>query len=487
MDVQPKASHFVNGEYVDDAAGAKIDVIYPATGEIVASIHEATPALIERAVSSAKAAQREWAARRPVERARILRRAEELVRARNDEIARVETIDTGRGISETRYVDAISVAEALEFYAGVIPGYNGEAIPLGGAFAYTRREPLGVCVGIGAWNYPFQNAGWKSAPALAAGNAMVFKPSENAPLSALLLAEIYKDAGLPDGLFNVVQGTGEVGQALISHRLTSKVSLTGSVPTGKKVMGLAGSLMKHSTMELGGKSPLIIFEDAPLENAVAGALMANFYSTGQICTNGTRLFVHRSIHDALLERVTDRVRQIRIGDPLDPQVTMGPLINKMQQDKVLAYINSGTAEGATLHYGGGVPVMQGMEGGYWIEPTIFKNVRDDMKIAREEIFGPVMSVLAFDTEDEVIERANATAFGLSGGLFTQDVKRAHRVAEKLEVGLCWINTYNVAPLEVPFGGVKDSGVGRECAVAALDHYTQIKSVIVENKDVVSVF
>ncbi|MFC4625230.1 betaine-aldehyde dehydrogenase [Daeguia caeni] len=487
MNLQPKASHFINGEYVEDTAGRVIDVVYPATGEVIAKLHAATPALIEKALNAAAAAQKEWAALRPVERARILRRAHDLVRARNDEIARVESTDTGRALSETLYVDAVSVAEALEFYAGVIPAYNGETISLGNAFAYTRREPLGVCIGIGAWNYPFQGAGWKSAPALAAGNAMVFKPSENSPLSALILAEIYKEAGLPDGLFNVVQGHGDVGQALVEHPLSAKVSLTGSVPTGKKVLGLAGSLMKHGTMELGGKSPLIIFEDAPLENAVRGALMANFYSTGQVCTNGTRVFVHRSIHDQLVEKVVERAREIRIGDPLDPEVTMGPLISKAQQEKVLNYIALGKEEGAKLEMGGGIPAMQGMEGGFWIEPTVFTNVTDNMRIAREEIFGPVMSVLAFDDEEEVIARANDTEFGLAAGVFTNNLPRAHRVIAKLQAGMCWINNYNLAPVEVPFGGVKSSGVGRECAMAALDHYTQIKSVYVESDDVVSVF
>jgi betaine-aldehyde dehydrogenase len=487
MQLQPKASHFIAGEYIEDTAGAPIDVIYPATGEVVTRLHAATPALIERAVEVAKAAQVEWAQMRPVERARILRRAHDLVRARNDEIARIESIDTGRCLSETLYVDAVSVAEALEYYAGVIPAYNGEMISLGTSFAYTRREPLGVCVGIGAWNYPFQGAGWKSAPALAAGNAMVFKPSENTPLSALMLAEIYKEAGLPDGLFNVLQGRGDVGQALVTHQDTVKVSVTGSVPTGKKVLGLAGSLMKHGTMELGGKSPLILFDDAPLDNAVAGALMANFYSTGQVCTNGTRVFVHRSIHTEVVEKILERVAAIRVGDPLDPNAVMGPLANKSQQDKVLSYIAAGVAEGASLRFGGKVPQVEGMGGGYWIEPTVFTEVTDDMRIAREEIFGPVMSIFVFDTEEEVLRRANATEFGLAAGVFTRDIQRAHRVAGRLQAGVCWINNYNLAPVEVPFGGVKSSGVGRECAMSALDHYTQIKSVFVESGDVVSVF
>lgn len=486
MKIEIKGSHFINGAYVEDTAGRPIDLVYPATGAVVGRLHEATPPLIEQALASAKAAQPDWARTRPVERGRILRRAEQLLRARADEIARIETIDTGRAISETMY-DADGVADALEFFGGVIQGYNGESIQLGDAFSYTRREPLGVCVGIGAWNYPLENAGWKSATALAAGNAMIFKPSELAPQVALILAEIYKEAGLPDGLFNVIQGYGVVGEALVRDPRTAKVSLTGSVPTGKKVMGLAGSLMKQGTMELGGKSPLIIFDDAPLENAVAGVMMANFYSTGQICTNGTRVFVQRGIHDRLVARLAERVADIRVGDPMAEATNMGPLVSAAQRDKVRAHIRSGLAEGARLICGGGTPKVSGMEAGFWIEPTVFADVRDDMTIAREEIFGPVASVLVFDDEDEVVARANDTPFGLAGGVFTENLSRAHRIASRLEVGRCWINCYNISPVEVPFGGVKESGIGRECAMAALDHFTQIKSIVVETGEVACVF
>lgn len=485
--VQPHASHFVNGHYREDTAGEPMPVIYGATGEEIARVHSATPAVIDEAVASARAAQAAWAALRPVERGRILTRAAQLVRARNDEIARIESLDTGRAIQETSVVDALSVAEALEFYGGVIASFNGEQIDFGASFAYTRREPHGVCLGIGAWNYPFQGAGWKSAPALAAGNAMIFKPSENAPLSALLLAEAYREAGLPDGLFNVVQGNRSVGQTLVTHPAIAKVSLTGSVETGRKVASLAGAGMKAATMELGGKSPLIIFEDAPLDNAVSGALLANFYSTGQVCTNGTRVFVQRSIMEAFLEKAVRRTRNILIGDPLLPETQMGPLISAAQQAKVLGYIRKGIDEGATLLCGGKVPTVAGFPGGNWIEPTIFADVRDEMTIAREEIFGPVMSVFAFDSEDEVLVRANASDLGLAAGVFTTDITRAHRCARRLQAGVVWINTYNLAPVEMPFGGVRQSGLGRECAMAALEHYTAIKSVYVEGGPVESPF
>jgi betaine-aldehyde dehydrogenase len=485
MKAQPKASHYINGRFVDDERGAPIPVIYPATGETIATLHSATPNIVELAVEAARAAQPAWARLKPVERGRILRRAADILRARNEELSRLETLDTGKPIQETTVADAASAADALEFFAGAVATYNGDFVDLGGPFGYTRREPLGVCVGIGAWNYPIQVTGWKSAPALAMGNAMVFKPSENTPLSALALAQIYSEAGLPDGLFNVVQGYGDVGAALVQHPVTAKVSVTGSVPTGRKVMGLAGSLMKHATMELGGKSPLIVFGDADVENAIGGAMLGNFYSSGQVCSNGTRVFVQRGLHDRFLERLAERTKKIRIGDPLDPDTQMGPLINKAQHDKVLGYIETGKSEGATLVCGGNAPSLQGFEGGFFVEPTVFSNVTDNMTIAREEIFGPVMSVLVFDDEDEVIARANDIEFGLAAGVFTRDLARAHRVIGELQAGTCWINTYNLTPVELPFGGYKQSGIGRENALAALGHYSQVKSVYVETGDVAS--
>ncbi|MHA6644709.1 betaine-aldehyde dehydrogenase [Mesorhizobium sp. A623] len=485
MRAQPTASHYINGRFVEDDHGAPLTVIYPATGETIATLHSATSNIVELAVEAARAAQPAWARLKPVERGRILRRAAEILRARNADLARLETLDTGKAIQETLVADAASAADCLEYFGGAIPVFNGESVDLGGPFAYTRREALGVCVGIGAWNYPIQIAGWKSAPALAMGNAMVFKPSENTPLSALALAEIYTEAGLPDGLFNVVQGYGDVGAALVEHEAVAKVSVTGSVPTGRRVMALAGSKMKHATMELGGKSPLIVFDDADLENAIGGAMLGNFYSTGQVCSNGTRVFVQKGIHDRFVERLVERTKNIRIGDPLDPETQMGPLVSKAQHDKVIGYLGIGQQDGATLAVGGKVPSLQGFEGGFFVEPTVFTGVTDTMRIAREEIFGPVMSVLKFDEEDEVIERANATEFGLAAGVFTRDLARGHRVVADLQAGTCWINTYNLTPVEIPFGGVKQSGIGRENSLAALTLYSQLKSVYVETGDVAS--
>lgn len=485
MHAQPKASHYINGAFVEDERGAALDVVYPATAETIARLHLATPNIVELAVEAARAAQPAWAQMKPMERGRILRKAAELVRARNAELARLETLDTGKALQETLVADPASAADALEFFGCAIAVYNGEHIELGGPFGYTRREPLGVTVGIGAWNYPIQIAAWKAAPALAAGNAMIFKPSENTPLTALALAEILTEAGLPAGLFNVVQGAGEVGAALVGHPGVAKVSLTGSVETGKKVMGLAGSQMKHATMELGGKSPILVFDDADVENAVGGAMLGNFHSTGQICSNGTRVFVQKGIYARFLERLTARTRAIRLGDPLDPETHLGPLISAAQRERVLSYIEAGRQEGAHLHLGGGVPSLQGLEKGFFVEPTIFTEVRDDMRIAREEIFGPVMCVFSFETEEEAIARANDTEFGLAAGVFTRDLARAHRVVGRLQAGSCWINAYNLTPVELPFGGVKNSGIGRENALTALDHYSQIKAVYVETGDVES--
>ena len=474
MMAQPKASHFVDGQYVEDTAGAVIEVIYPATAAVITRLHEATPAVIEAALASAARAQVAWAATRPVERARVLRRAADLIRDRNPELARLETLDTGKPIQETLVADWPSGADALEYFAGLAPSVGGETIPLGRDFAYTIREALGVCVGIGAWNYPSQIACWKSAPALALGNAMVFKPSEVTPLGALQLAEIFIEAGLPAGLFNVVQGRAAVGSALVSDARVAKVSLTGSVPTGQKVYALAAAGVRHVTMELGGKSPILVFDDASVEDAVGAAMLGNFYSAGQVCSNGTRVFVQKSIKAKFLKRLAERTAAIKLGDPLDEATQMGPLVSGAQLAKVLGYIETAKAEGATLICGGG---QAGAEGAF-VQPTVFADVTDAMTIAREEVFGPVMAVLDFDTEDEAVARANGTEFGLAAGVFTADISRAHRVIAALQAGTCWINAYNLTPVEMPFGGSKLSGVGRENGHAAVEHYSQVKSVYV---------
>ena len=474
VDPKPTASHFVNGRYVEDTNGAPIDVVYPATGEVIATVHEATDAVIEEAITSALEAQKQWAALKGVERGRVLIRAAQIMEERNRELSILETYDTGKPLQETLYVDATSAREALEYFGGLAGSLTGEHIQLGEDWAYTKRIPLGLCVGIGAWNYPTQISCWKGAPALACGNAMIFKPSEETPLCALKVAEILVEAGAPAGLYNVVQGRGAVGSKLVTDPRVNKVSLTGSAPTGKKVYAAAAEGMKHATMELGGKSPLIIFDDADIENAISGAMLANMYSTGQVCSNGTRVFVHKNIKEQFLDRFKQRCEAIKIGDPMDEETHLGPMVSERQRDIVLSFIEEGVTEGARLICGG-----KKMDGnGYYIEPTVFADVKDDMIIAREEIFGPVMSVLDFVDEADVIARANDTELGLAAGVFTNDLSRAHRIVDALEAGTCYINTYNDAPVEVPFGGVKGSGVGRENSKIAIEHYSQLKSVYV---------
>ncbi len=461
------------------AFGASFETVNPATGEVLERLRVDGPAQVEAAVQRARAGQKVWAAKSGAERARILRAAAAALRARNAELARLETLDTGKPIQETSTVDVLSGADCLEYFASLAQSLAGEHVDLGPqAFGYTRREPLGIVAGIGAWNYPLQIACWKAAPALACGNAMIFKPAELTPLTAIKLQEIFAEAGLPEGVFQVVQGFADTGRLLTRHPAIRKVSLTGEVGTGKAVMADAAGSLKYVTLELGGKSPLIVFDDASIDDAVSAAMLANFYSAGEVCSNGTRVFVHAAVKKAFLERLVARVRRLSIGDPLDPATQVGALISREHMDKVLGYVQRGIAEGARLLVGGERVTAGALAAGAFVAPAVFDACRDDMAIVREEIFGPVMSVLEFHEESEVIERANDTPFGLSAGVFTRDLARAHRVIAALEAGTCWINHYNVTPIELPFGGVKLSGLGRENGRAAIEHYTQLKSVYV---------
>ncbi|MEM9058418.1 MAG: betaine-aldehyde dehydrogenase, partial [Pseudomonadota bacterium] len=466
MRCQPAGSHYIHGQYVDDADGATLESTYPATGETIAELRLATSATLEKAVAAAQAGFAAWSATTGAERARVLRRTADIIRERNRELSELETLDTGKPLQETLVADAASGADCLEYFAGIAAtALDGRHIDLGGSFAYTRREPLGVCLGIGAWNYPIQIACWKAAPALACGNAMIFKPSPVTPLSALKLGEILTEAGAPDGVFNVLQVDNDLAGDLVAHPGVSKVSLTGSTATGRLVASRAAGELKHVTMELGGKSPLIIFDDADLENAVGAAMLANFYSTGQVCTNGTRVFVQSGIREAFLERLKARTAAIQVGDPMDEAMQLGPLVNRAQYERVLGYLELARDEGANVIIGGERAAVAGLDNGLFVQPTVLTGVRDDMRVAREEIFGPVLSVLDFESEDEVIERANGSEFGLAAGVFTKDIQRGHRVIAKLQAGTCWINAYNLTPIEMPFGGVKQSGLGRENAHA----------------------
>ncbi len=436
--------------------------------------------MIEAAYAAALKAQGEWAALKPVERGRILRRTAEILREKNKKLSKLETLDTGKALQETRWWRMLLQPpmrwsfSAASFPVSTASSWNWAArLPIRAA----KRSASASASARGT--IPSRSP--RGNPRLRLPWAMPSSSSRQKTRRFRLWRwpKPYKEAGLPDGLFNVVQGFGDVGAALVNHRLTAKVSLTGSVPTGKRIMAQAGEHLKNVTMELGGKSPIIVFDDADLESAIGGVMLGNFYSTGQVCSNGTRVFVHKNVRERFIERLVERTRKIRIGDPLDEATQMGPLVNAAQREKVLSYIEKGKAEGATLAYGGGIPKLQGFDKGYFIEPTIFTDVTDDMTIAREEIFGPVMSVLEFVHEDEVIARANDSEFGLAAGVFTADIARGHRVIGQIKAGTCWINAYNLTPVEVPFGGYKQSGIGRENGIAALAHYSQIKTVYVE--------
>ncbi|KIO37162.1 betaine-aldehyde dehydrogenase [Shewanella sp. cp20] len=471
--------NYVHGRYLSNASGETFDVVNPATGEVDYRVEVADDKIKQAAIDSAKAGFALWSSMTPMERSRILLKAVALLREHNDALAAIEVQDTGKPWQEASVVDVVTGADAIEFFAGLAPSIEGNQQSVGDDFYYTRREPLGICAGIGAWNYPLQIACWKSAPALACGNVMLFKPSEETPRGAMKLAEIFTEAGVPDGVFNVIQGDGRVGAWLTHHEEIAKVSFTGEVGTGTKVMAAAASTLKEVTMELGGKSPLIIFDDADLDNAVSAAMLANFYTQGEICTNGTRVFVHKDVYPRFIEQLLERTQNnIVCGDPMDEATNFGALISKDHQRKVLDYIALGQSEGATLLTGGKALSPQSAPNGCFVAPTIFTDCQDEMTIVREEIFGPVMSVLTFDDEQEVIARANDTRLGLAAGVFTQDITRAHRVIHQLQAGICWINAYGASPSEMPVGGYKMSGIGRENGTETLKAYTQIKAVYV---------
>src|SRR6476619_3395461 len=455
----------------------------PANNNPLGEVFQANDQDIEAAVDSSEKAFNIWKNKTGAERGRVLLKAAEILRSRLKQIALLETQDVGKPIAESLAVDFSSAADALEYFGGMAAGIHGEFFDLKNAFGYTRPEPLGICAGIGAWNYPIQIAAWKAAPALACGNTMIFKPSELTPATALELAAVFMEAGAPPGLFNVVQGDGRVGSMLVDHPRIAKISLTGSVSTGKKIFAGAASQLKKVTLELGGKSPLIIFEDANIHNAVSADMLANFYTQGEVCSNGTRVFVHRQIFDSFLMQLKERTEKIRLGDPADPDTQMGALISKAHMEKIRRFIDSGKSSGATLLNEGFRPEKdfkgRDISSGNFLTPAIFTDCNDSMEICKEEIFGPVLSILSFDSEEEVIERANNTAYGLSAGVFTNDIKRGHRVIHQIQAGTCWINNYNITPIELPFGGYKQSGQGRENSFAAIQHYSHLKSVYVE--------
>lgn len=478
MEVRTESiSSFINGDYVASSSTAlTYENKNPATNATLNVVHIADDTTLQQAVAGAQHAFDVWSNMTVTERSEVLLKAASLLREHCDELAVLEVLDTGKPISEAKSVDIHSAAEVMEYYAKVALAYEGSVMPDANALIYTTHEPLGVCVGIGAWNYPIQIASWKAAPALIMGNTMVYKPSEHTPMTALKLAEIFMQAGMPAGVFNVVLGDGGVAEQLLANPGIAKVSFTGSVPTGRKVSVAAARQLIPATLELGGKSPLIIFEDADIDEAVTGAMLANFYTQGEVCSNGTRVFVAKNIEEEFTKKLLERVKALKIGDPMDPETQIGALISREHLQKVTNYIEQGVGAGAKLLYGG--KLLDSAVGNF-IEPTIFTNCAAGMTIVDEEIFGPVMSLMSFTSEDDVIQHANNTPYGLAAGLFTRDIKRAHLVAKRLQAGVCWVNNYNITPPSMPFGGYKHSGLGRENGFKALSQYTQTKSIYVE--------
>ncbi|HVR43086.1 MAG TPA: aldehyde dehydrogenase family protein [Thermoanaerobaculia bacterium] len=474
---------FIGGEFVDAKGGKTFPTINPATEEKLAEVASASPEDVDRAVKAARAQLEpgsEWQKMKPRDRAKILWKLADIMAARAAEIGRIETLDNGKPIFESQFVDTPAAAECLYYFAGWSGKVTGETIPVQeGAFTYTLREPVGVVGAITPWNFPLMLAVWKIAPALACGNTVVHKPASNTSLSILKFAEYAREAGLPPGVLNIVPGSGSVvGNAIVDHPGVDAIAFTGSTEVGRGLMARAANTLKKVSLELGGKSPNIVFADADLDAAAKGALNAIFYGKGEVCAAGSRLLVEDAVHDELLERVRDRAAKMVAGDPLHPKTRLGALVSKDQMDKVLSYIDAGKREGAKL-VAGGERTDIGTGKGFFIQPTIFDQVEPDMKIAREEIFGPVLATLRFSDPDDAVARANATVYGLAAAVWTRDVSKAHRVARAIKAGTVWVNTYNLYDPALPFGGFKESGFGRDQGRDALEKYTQTKSVWVQ--------
>lgn len=478
----PPSQLFVDGKWVASQSGKTFATINPATEREIMRPAIAEEADVDLAVTAARKAFESgpWSKLSATDRGKLLYRIGDAVMAHADELAYLETIDIGKPISESRNIDVPFVADLFQYYAGWANKFHGETIPVRGNYLnYTLREPLGVVGAITPWNFPLLLAVWKIAPALAMGNTVIHKPSEQSPLTALKLASICQEVGLPEGAYNVLTGSGRVtGSAMVRHPGIDKIAFTGGTSTGIALMQEAAKTLKRVTLELGGKSPNIVLEDADLDAAARGALSGIFYNKGEVCAAGSRLFVQQSAHDAFVEKLLERGKKTQAGDPLDPKTRFGPLCNAEQLDKVLSYIESGKQEGAQLAMGGGRATV-GDGKGYFIQPTIFDGVTNRMKIAREEIFGPVLSTITFKDLDDLIAQANDSIYGLASGIWTRDVKKAHYIAKKLKAGTVWINTYNMFDPASPFGGYKQSGFGRELGMHALEHYTQVKSVWVD--------
>ncbi|HEY0809550.1 MAG TPA: aldehyde dehydrogenase family protein [Longimicrobiales bacterium] len=473
---------FINNEWVDAEDGTFFGTYHPATGELITEVPAAEAVDVDRAVNAARAAFNDpkWRNMDAADRGKLLWRIADAMEARQQDLIRVEVVDNGKPLREAQ-IDLREAIDAFRYYAGWTTKLQGDTIPVrGNVLNYTLREPVGVVGAIIPWKFPLLMAAWKVAPALACGNTVVLKPAEQTPLTALELATVAAEVGLPPGVLNVVTGLGETaGAALVKHPDVDKIAFTGSTQVGKIIMRAAADSLKKVSLELGGKSPNIVFDDADVEAAVRGSFAAIYYNNGQCCTAGSRLLVHESVADQVVEKIAERAKKMTPGDPLDPKTRMSPVISQEQLDRVLGYIEQGQREGAKLVTGGKRAAYNGAESGYWIEPTIFDQVRPEHVIAQEEIFGPVLAAVRFTDEEEAIEIANRTIYGLAAGIWTNNLKRAHRVAKRLEAGTVWINTYHPLDAASPFGGYKQSGYGRELGAYALDLYTQIKSVWVD--------
>jgi aldehyde dehydrogenase (NAD+) len=468
----------IDGQWIDGSK--KFNTINPATEEVLTEIAEASATDVDRAVEAARRAFEDrngpWRKLSASERGRLIWKLADLVEKNIDELAELETLDNGKPIFESRYVDMPMVIDVLRYYAGLATKIHGETVnTFETAFTYTLREPVGVVGLIVPWNFPLLLASWKLGPALACGNTLVLKPAEQTPLTTLKLGELVIEAGFPAGVINILTGGPETGKAIVAHAGIDKIAFTGSTAVGKEILRGAADTLKRVTLELGGKSPNIVFADADVDNAVKGAINGIFYGKGEVCNAGSRLFLENKLKDEFTEKLVARASKMRPADPLDPKTRLGAIVSQEQMKTVLGFIESGKSDGASLIAGGNRVSVNGAKG-YFIEPTIFGDVKNEMKIAQEEIFGPVLSVLTFDDTDEVIERANNNPYGLAAAVWTRDVKKAHIVSRRLKAGTVWINTYGLMDAALPFGGYKSSGFGRELGAHAIEHYTEMKTV-----------